>query len=300
MRSPWVFAALRFTGLPELVRATVQKRKVTILVFHDLAPATADRAFAFFARAYNVIPLARAVEAIMRRDPAALPARSLVITFDDGLRSHYHLLPAIKKYGLPVTIFLCAGIVGTNRHFWFLHEGQSSRDPRWHKLTHSGRVESLRREGFRFEAEYETRQALSRTEIEEMRPFVEFECHSMFHENIMSCDPAALRRAVVEAKEKLERDFGLTIRVFAYPSGDYCLDHLALVREAGYCCAVTSDPGFNSTGSDILRLKRIEALGPFESGTLNELIVRSSGILVLPKALFRSVRRLFRRLRGRS
>lgn len=300
MISPWFFSALRHSGLPRLARAAVQKRRITIVVLHGLSPEAADRAFAFYARAYNVIPLSRAVEAIERRDPAGLPPRTLVITFDDGLRSHYELLPAIRKHGLPVTVFLCAGLVGTNRHFWFLHDGPARRDPRWADLSHTARLERLRQDGFCFEKEYETRQALSRAEIEEMRPFVDFECHSMFHENIETCEPDELRRAIVESKKKLERDFGFPIQAFAYPSGDYRLDHLALVKEAGYRSAVTIDPGLNSTDSDVFRLKRIDALGPDPFGTMNEIIVRSSGVLILPKALTRSVRRLLRRLRGRS
>lgn len=299
MRSRWILESIRHTGLPELIRVSVQRRKITILVFHDLAPDLADRAFAFLARAYNVIPLGRAIDAVRRKDFSGLPLRPLIITFDDALKSHYDLLPVIRKHGLPITFFLCAGIVGTNRHFWFLHDGPSRRDSRWSELTHTARLESLWKDGFRFETEYETRQALSRPEIEEMRPFVDFECHSMFHENMMTCDPASLRRAIVESKEKLERDFGLPIRAFAYPAGDYRLDHIALAREAGYACAITNDPGLNSVGSDPFRLKRIEALGNGATGSLNEVIVRSCGILVLPKAFHRMVRRRIQRLRGR-
>ncbi len=292
-----LFSILHAARLPDLMRATAQRRKVTILVFHHLSPDLADRAFAFLSRAYNVVPLARAAEAIGRNDPAALPERPLVITFDDGLKSHYDLLPAIRKHGLPVTIFICAGLVGTNRHFWFLHDSPCRSDRRWPRLTHTARLERLKEEGFRFEEEYEPRQALSREEIEEMRPFVDFQCHSMFHENIETCSPEDLRTAVVESKKKLEDDFGLTIRAFAFPAGDYAPEHVALAREAGYACAVTVDPGFNPTGSDLFRLKRIEALGPGPGGTLNELVVRSSGLLVLPKAFIRTIRKTLSRLR---
>jgi peptidoglycan/xylan/chitin deacetylase (PgdA/CDA1 family) len=299
LKSPWLFAVLRRSGLPDLVRARIQRRMITIVVFHRLSAEAADRAFAFYGRAYDVIPLGRAIEAIRRRDPSLLPRRPLVITFDDGLRDHYGLLPAVRKHGLPITIFLCAGIIGTNRHFWFLHDGPSRRDPGWSSWSHTERLERLMEDGFRFETEYETRQALSREEIEEMRPYVDFQCHSMFHENLMTCSPAEERQAIVEAKDKLERDFGLPIIAFAYPSGDHRPDHYALLREAGYACALTNDPGFNSTGSDLLRLKRIEALGQCDTGTLNEFIVRSSGILILPKALFGAVRRSLGRRRVR-
>jgi peptidoglycan/xylan/chitin deacetylase (PgdA/CDA1 family) len=295
MNSRGLFSILRRSGLPRLWRVSVQKRRISILVFHRLEADLADRAFAFLKKAYGVIPLSRAVEAIARRDVSGLPPRPLVITFDDGLSSHYGLLPAVRAHGVSVTVFLCAGIVGTNRHFWFLHDAAARHDPGWKRLSHTERLASLRREGFAFETEHADRQALSRAEIEDMKPFVDFQSHSMFHENILTCSADELRRAVVGSKDVLERDFGLCVDAFAYPAGDYGPEQIEMVKRAGYRCAVTNDPGFNSGATDPFLLKRIEALGFYESGTLDEIIVRASGILCVPKTIGLRVRRRLRR-----
>lgn len=291
MRSPRFFTLIRRSGLPALLRATDQKEKITILVFHDLRPELADRAFGYLNRAYNIIPLSRAVEAIVRKDRSLLPLRPLVITLDDGRMSNRALLPAIMKHRVPVTIFLCAGVAGTSRHFWFSHEAPERHDAKWKKLSYTKRLASLRRDGFVFETEYGGRQALSRAEIEEMRPFVDFESHSMFHENLLTCGEDDLRRAIFGSKEKLEKDFGLAVSAFAYPTGERDRRHTALIRQAGYRCAATMDPGFNTVRSDPFLLKRIEGLGDETAGTLNEIIVRTSGALILPKIFLRPFQR---------
>ena len=81
MRSPRLFTLLRRSGLPALLRATDQKEKITILVFHELRPELADQAFGYLRQAYNVIPLSRAVDAIAEKDRSLLPPRPLVITY---------------------------------------------------------------------------------------------------------------------------------------------------------------------------------------------------------------------------
>ena len=291
MRSPRFFTLIRRSGLPALLRATDQKEKITILVFHELRPELADQAFGYLSKAYNVVPLSRAVDAIIKKDRSLLPPRPLVITFDDGRMGNRALLPAIMKHRVPVTIFLCAGVVGTSRHFWFSHEAPERHDSKWKKLSYAKRLASLRSDGFVFETEYGDRQALSRGEIEEMRPFADFESHSMFHENLLTCGEGDLWRAVFGSKKTLESDFGLTVSAFAYPAGEHESHHIELVKQAGYRCAVTMDPGFNSIRSDPFLLKRLEGLGDETAGTLDEIIVRASGALVLPKIFLRPFQR---------
>ena len=157
--------------------------------------------------------------------------------------SNRALLPAIVKHRIPVTIFLCAGVVGTSRHFWFSHEAPVRHDSKWKKLSYAKRLASLRRDGFVFETEYGDRQALSKAEIEEMRPFVDFESHSMFHENLLTCGEDDLRRAIFGSKEKLEKDFGLAVSAFAYPTGERERRHVEMIKQAGYRCAVDHGSG---------------------------------------------------------
>lgn len=48
-----------------------------------------------------------------------LPHRSIVVTFDDGYANNLtHALPLLKQHGVPATIFVASGYLGSEREFW--------------------------------------------------------------------------------------------------------------------------------------------------------------------------------------
>ena len=117
-----IFFILRVSFLPLLIRETLQRRTVTFVVYHDISPEIADIHFSVLKKHYTPISLTDFLESRKTGTLNALPPRSLVITFDDGHESNYSLKPIIEKNRIPVVIFLCAGIIGTKRHFWFRHD----------------------------------------------------------------------------------------------------------------------------------------------------------------------------------
>lgn len=48
------------------------------------------------------------------------PKRPLIVTFDDGYRDNYtNAFPILKEFGLPATIFLTTGHIGSDQLFWW-------------------------------------------------------------------------------------------------------------------------------------------------------------------------------------
>lgn len=291
MINKFLFRILRYSGLPFLFRELIQRDKVTILMFHDIAPKAADRAFAYLSVRYNIIGLDTFLDAAKAQNPKALPRKALVITFDDGHKRNYDLSPVFKKYGIPVTIFLCSGIVNTNRHYWFNFKHPDIDSSELKKVSNADKLKILRRVGFDVEREFETRQALTRAEIAEMRALVNFQAHTVFHPCLPTCNDQEARNEIAEAKKILESDFALRINALAYPNGDYTEREVRLSKDAGYDCAVTVDYGFNTVYTDPFRLKRLSVN---DTENPDELVVKASGVwgaFTYPRNLFRRIPR---------
>lgn len=273
-----VFLLLRYSGIPMLVRELLQRRKVTIVMLHDPAPEVAEKAFAFLASRYNIIDLNTFLEARQKGDQRSLPPKAMVITLDDGHLGNYRLLPVLKKQQIPVTIFLCAGIVGTNRHYWFRFEHPDLSKEALKRLPTREKRDRLAKAGFLPEKEYLAPQALTRAQIQEMKPYVNFQSHTTFHPCLPNCTPQDAWEEIAGAKKILEQDFGLPINALAFPNGDYSTRDLNLVQKAGYACAITVDYGFNSLQTDPYRLKRLSI---DDTDDVNTVCVKASGLWTL-------------------
>ncbi|MCB0606949.1 MAG: polysaccharide deacetylase family protein [Lewinellaceae bacterium] len=270
-----LFKLLRYSGLPFLFRQLVQRNKVTILMFHDISAQTADRSFRYLTQAYNLISLDTYIRACRTRNAALIPPRAAVITFDDGHKRNYELVPVLEKYRVPATIFLCSGIVGTNRHYWFTRKHPDLDSSELKKVSNQEKLRILSRTGFEVDKDFETRQALSKAEIEEMKKYIDFQAHTVFHPCLPTCGDEESKMEIALSKQMLESDYALHVHALAYPNGDYGEREVRFSREAGYACAVTVDYGFNTLDSDLFRLKRLSVN---DTDNMDELVVKASGV----------------------
>lgn len=269
------FFLIRCTLIPLLVRELIQRKKITIILYHDIKPETAEKQFKLLQSKYNIIALKDYVEAKKLGNVDKLPPKSLIITFDDGHKNNYSLRPILKKYNIPITIFLCSSIVDTNRHFWFKHGLTNSQQQNLKKLPDEKRSEILMKFNFDDTKEYEDRQALSKDEIEEMKEIVDFQSHTMFHPVLTKCSLGRTEKEILQSKKDLELNYGLRIYALSYPNGNYSDREILIANNADYECGITLDPGFNSQDTDLFRLKRICLL---DDTGISELLVKSSGV----------------------
>lgn len=329
-----LFKILRFSGLPLLLRELVQRRRVTILLFHDISRETAAKTFDCLSKRYHVLDLQTFIRTCQAapaeapepppevRDtakiprpqaerqkehstalslllfplfllllpkfmlrtlppPRSLPPKSLIMTFDDGHIGNYDLLPVLKAKKIPVTIFLCAGIIDTRRHFWFKHKPPNHRSSSLRRMPHRERLRFLEKAGFTHETEYATPHVLTKSQIQEMKPWVDFQSHTLFHPCLPRCNSADAQDEILRSREVLRREYGLQANAIAYPHGDYSDRDIELCRQAGYECGMTVDCGFNTVDSDLLRLKRLPVN---DTDDMNELIVKASGLWEFVKA----------------
>jgi peptidoglycan/xylan/chitin deacetylase (PgdA/CDA1 family) len=79
---------------------------------------TFHRHVRFLREHFHVLSM-RELLSLWREGPWSSAERYCVITFDDGWLDNYvHALPVLRQYGVPASIFLPTGFIGTARWFW--------------------------------------------------------------------------------------------------------------------------------------------------------------------------------------
>lgn len=274
------FWLINFLSIPFFFREYVQKNKVSILLFHDLDFNYCETIFSFLLKNYNVIPLQDYIDAIKNNNYTNIPEKALIITFDDGHIDNYKLLPVIKKFSLPITIFLCSGIINTNRKYWFTLPLNKNLKNKLKNISNSERLNILSNLGFNQTKEYDTKQALQKHHIQEMKSYVDFQSHTFFHPCLPKCSNKEAEFELDKSKYLLENDYNIKINALSYPNGDYSNREIKISKNLGYECGITVDPGYNSSSSNLFKLKRFSVN---DTCDINELAVKSSGFYSLFK-----------------
>lgn len=276
-----MYAVLYYSGVPFFLREWVQSRKVTILLYHNIEPDLFEQHILAFQKRYSIISLKDFLKATKNLQ-MRLPPKAIIITFDDGFKGNYALLPVIRRHNIPVTIFVCSSIVDSQRKFWVDNFIPGYTISQLRKLPNGQRLSLMQQHGFEEIKEYPERAALNKEEIRAMAGFVDFQPHTRFHPCLPQCDDLKARDEILESKTELREKFGFNAYAFAYPFGDYSDRDIRLLKEAGYEAAITTDHYFNTLKTDPYRLRR---LGVPDTAGVYEALVNASGFKIFLRRL---------------
>ena len=159
----------------------------------------------------RVIPLSELVGRL--NNPEPFNEKAVVLTFDDGYLSAFtRLLPAVKKFGYPVTLFVYVNNIFT----------KASRNVTWKLLS------EMEKSG------------------------IDVECHSISHADLeplsLENTPESRKQLFDEiylSKRIIEIYMGKKVRFFAFPYGRYNLNLVEMCRNAGYLRVFSTDDGSN-------------------------------------------------------
>jgi len=210
---------------------------VPILCYHrfggrasklTVAPAAFAAQMSYLARnGYHVVPMARLDEFLAGR--AALPAKSVVITIDDGYRSTFDVaFPILRQHGFPATVYLYSDFVGA---------GDALTWAQMKEMTASG--------------------------------LIDIQPHSKTHANLTLRLPDEtearyrdrVRREVETPSALIKERLSLPSTSFAYPYGDVNEIVVDLLARQGTQKGVTVTPGGNGFFAYPYMLRRTMVFG---------------------------------------
>jgi peptidoglycan/xylan/chitin deacetylase (PgdA/CDA1 family) len=247
-------------------------------------------------RHYRVFTVDELADRMQRGE---VPANALAITFDDGYHDNLtHAAPILARYGLPATVFLASGFIGSAEAPWYDRLAQAFKGSRREAITApwgavfeldtlEGRVAGLARalrhlkgvaDGVRLDildtlfARLGATESIGRKDAmltwDDVRALVGFGfsigAHTVSHPVLSRMPSEQAWREIAGSKAAIESACGDAPRAFAYPNGgadDYTQETVKLVRRAGFRCAVTTRFGLNTPAISPWELRRG---GPWE------------------------------------
>jgi len=175
-----------------------------------------------------VVSLGRALPALSGDQP--LPEDALAITFDDGYRDNLDVaLPILERLGLPATVFVATGYVGTSATI-DRYRGCCSED----RMLGWDDVRELMARGH------------------------EVGGHGRRHLELASLGAAEADADVTGCAADLATHTGVAPRLFCYPRGSHSPAVQACVAAHGFEAACTVSPGVNPPSCPLLSLRRTE------------------------------------------
>jgi peptidoglycan/xylan/chitin deacetylase (PgdA/CDA1 family) len=211
-------------------------------------------------------------------DGVPLPAKAVLITFDDGYRDNLeNAVPVLQRYGYPAVIFVPIGYLDDSQPLphdeHLAAHGIVNRTLDWAQLTE---LESM---GLRVES------------------------HGIGHRPLADLEVDEAAREIVLSKLRLEERLGRPVRSFAYVKGSeahYRLVHLSLLRQAGYDLAFTSISGANGPRTDPLQLHRYN-VEPYPPRTFELVLSGACDLIALKDTVAGThARRIFNAALGTS
>ena len=222
------------------VRTRHRAAGLRILYWHRIAESTdplaiSRRAFlrqldVIEASGLPVIDLYDLPDAELGADAAAI-----ALTFDAGYQDVLELaIPELERRGWPATVFVVPGAIAGDVHFDWYSAGEMPPLIGWDDMRSV-----------------------------EARSTIRFEPHTMTHPILPRVSREQAEHEIRESKRVVEHELGREARLFCYPAGYHSTRDVQLVREAGFCAALTCEFGAN----------RIPFAEPFE---LRRTIVEAS------------------------
>ncbi len=247
----------------------------------DVRARNFDEQLGILARSTTPLPLDE-FESLRRS--GSLPARAVAVTFDDGYADNLHAAaPGLVRHGIPATVFITTGMIGSEREFWWddveriafdaplAGDDPASRQREYASLVSAlhplptavreRRLAALRVSKSMPEKGRESHRALSLDELRALAalPGISIGSHTMTHPSLAWLAIDDQTREMAGSAAWLEGELGIRVRALAYPFGTPGDVSRETVRAAADVCdyAMATDSGAAWKWSPRWRLPRV-------------------------------------------
>ncbi len=230
---------------------------------------TFERLAAYVSSRYEPVDLSHAA-------PARQSTRLRVaFTFDDGWAdNHAIVLPIARAYGIPLTIFICPGVMGVELPFWPERVAAAIKAARIvareedieaavegiKSLSSQERDQALATLSGAADAAAETRTVDRSLGWEEVLLMHEagttIGAHTHTHQILTTVSDRTARAEITASKAAIEDRLHKPCRLFAYPNGNHCRDTREILADAGFELAFTTVRGAWTAACDRLAIPR--------------------------------------------
>lgn len=159
-----------------------------------------------------------------------LPAKPVVITFDDGFLDQQRAFELLKNYQMKATLYLVLGGVESNSCIGLTRTNLACGDSYLNWSQVKGMTDSN---------------------------LVEIGAHTINHLDLANLVENRQWEEIIESKKRLESMYNLSVTTFAYPYGRYNQSTIDLVSKAGFLTAVTTNGGTIQSSSQRYVMPRV-------------------------------------------
>jgi peptidoglycan/xylan/chitin deacetylase (PgdA/CDA1 family) len=164
---------------------------------------------------------------------APLPARPVILTFDDGYRDNYtNAFPLLKERGMTATFFIVTDLIDADLPDY-----------------------------------------LSWDMVREMHAGgMSIQSHGRNHASLKGRDDDYLIWQALGSLETIEFELGVRPRFISYPAGQYDENTIKIFQSAQYWAGVTTVQGATHSNEDLFELRRVRIRGTTSADDLSRLL----------------------------